>query len=142
MSEGISWRLLDHTGDMAVLVRARTLRGLFDGAARALFGVILDLESVEERTEVVVRVEGAVDAEDLLVRFLSELLFLHDARGWLFHRVRIEELETNRVTCVALGEAYDPRRHRVARQVKAVTYHGLRLLEGEGGWSARVVLDL
>jgi len=134
--------LVDHTGDLAVLVRASTLVGIYEASVRALFGVILAEPRVEEREDVTVNVEGALDREDLLVRFLSELLFLHDARGWLFRKARVDELEPTRLKAVASGETFDPRRHRVARQVKAVTYHGLRLVQDAKGWTARIVLDL
>jgi SHS2 domain-containing protein len=109
---------------------------------RALFEVMLDARTVEPRHEVPVRVEGAVDAEDLLVRYLSELLFLHDARGWLFRGARIRTVTDAEIEAAALGETFDPRRHRMDRQVKAVTHHHLLLSRDREGWSARCVLDL
>jgi SHS2 domain-containing protein len=91
---------------------------------------------------VTVRVEDAADAEDLLVRFLSELLFLHDARGWLFRGAEVLEIGAARVVAAAAGEPFDPGRHAILRQVKAVTYHHLLLSEDSSGFSARLVLDL
>ncbi len=136
------YRLLDHTGDIAMLVGAATLPALYDAATRALFDVILDVRSVEPRTRLDVQIEGALDAEDLLVRYLSELLFLHDTADWLFRGAEVRRIESGALSAVALGETFDPRRHAIQRQVKAVTYHGLLLSEDSDGWSARVVLDL
>jgi SHS2 domain-containing protein len=135
-------RLLDHTGDMAILARAPTLAEVFDEAARALFDVILDIRTVEEREAIPVRVEGAADREDLLVRALSELLFLHDARNWVFAAFRVRAMGPTWVEGDALGEPFDAARHEVLRQVKAVTYHRVLLSEEPRGWTARVVLDL
>lgn len=143
MSAEESWyRLIDHTGDMALLVRAGTLRDLHDAAARALFDIILDIRTVEPREALEVVVEGAADASDLLVRFLSELLFLHDARHWVFRSFRVDDLSEKRIEGQAIGETFDPARHAILRQVKAVTYHHLLLSEDRDGWSARLVLDL
>ncbi len=89
-----------------------------------------------------VEIGEAVDREDLLVRFLGELLFLHDAKDWVFSGARVASLSRIALRGEALGERFDPARHRIARQVKAVTYHHLLLSEDRGGWSARVVLDL
>ncbi len=136
------YQFLDHTGDLALMVRAPTLRELYGASAAALFDVILDIRTVEPRHEVPVHVHDAADEEDLLVRFLSELLFLHDARGWVFHACRVDELESDRFEGVALGEMFDPERHTILRQVKAVTYHHLLLHQDREGWSARLVLDL
>jgi SHS2 domain-containing protein len=138
-----SWyRVLEHAGDIAVLVRAPTLPGLYDAASRALFDMILDVRTVEAREAVAVVIEDAVDGEDLLVRYLSELLFLHDARGWLFNGARVRHVGGGRVDGDALGEPFDSGRHRIERQVKAVTYHNLLVSEDREGWSARFVLDL
>lgn len=136
------FRLLDHTGDIALLVRAGSLEELFDVASRALFEVILDTRTVEPAERVGIEVRDAVDHEDLLVRFLSELLFLHDARGWVFRGAESIEFEPGGVRARAVGEPIDPRRHAVQRQVKAVTYHHLLVSQDAEGWSARIVLDL
>jgi SHS2 domain-containing protein len=136
------YRLLDHTGDIAILVGAPTLGGIYDAATRALFDVILDVRTVEPRERVEVRVAGAVDAEDLFVRYLSELLFLHDTAGRVFCGAEVLGLGAGAMAAVALGETIDPARHAIQREVKAVTYHHLLLSEDREGWSARVVLDL
>ena len=138
----MTYRLIDHTGDMAVLVRAPTLPEIFDASTRALFDVILDVRTVRSTEVERIEVSGAQDREDLLVRYLSELLFLHDARGWLFCGARARELQDHACIVEARGERFDPSRHAVDRQVKAVTYHHMLLSEDRDGWSARIVLDL
>jgi SHS2 domain-containing protein len=143
VSGEVPWyRLIDHTGDIAMLVRAATLPSLYDAAARALFDVILDVRTVEPRERLEVVIEDAADAEDLLVRFLSELLFLHDSRDWVFRGAEILEMGSDRLRADAVGERFEPARHAILRQVKAVTYHRLLLSEDAEGWSARLVLDL
>lgn len=143
MTREATWyRILDHTADIAVLVRAPTLPGLYDAATRALFDVILDVRTVEPREPSRVEIADAEDAEDLLVRYLSELLFLHDARDWVFRGARVEAVGARSLVAHPMGERFDPARHRIERQVKAVTYHDLLLSEDRDGWSARFVLDL
>jgi SHS2 domain-containing protein len=143
MSDGAPWfRLLDHTGDMAILVRASSLEGLYDGLTRAFFEVLMDTRAIEPAERVAVVVEDAVDAEDLVVRFLSELLFLHDARGWVFRGAEVRTVGDTAIEAEALGEPFDPDRHVIDRQVKAVTHHHLLLSKDRDGWTARCVLDL
>jgi SHS2 domain-containing protein len=139
---GSGHRLVDHTGDMALSVWAPTLPALYDEAARALFAVIVDLDAIEAREELPLSIAGAVDREDLLVRFLAELLFHHDAHRWLFRGFRVRTLDAHAVAGEAIGERMDPARHAIARQVKAVTYHASELREQPAGWSAKIVLDL
>jgi SHS2 domain-containing protein len=128
---------------MGFEVRAGRREDLYEEAARALFELIVDdLGAVRARERVAVEVDGAADPADLLVRFLSELLFLHDARGWLFRGAEVVFVDDGRIRAEGRGERFDPDRHRIARQVKAVTYHGAHVGRDESGWSARIVLDL
>lgn len=143
MSRDCPWyRILDHTGDIAILARAPTHELLYDALTRAFFEVMLDTRTVEPRHEVAVTVPDAVDAEDLVVRYLSELLYLHDAKDWLFRETRVVRLTATEIEALAIGETFDPDRHVIDRQVKAVTHHHLLLSQDHEGWSARCVLDL
>ena len=136
------YRLLDHTGDMALLVRAPSLEELYDAVTRAFFDVMLDVRTIEPRESLSVTVESAADSEDLLVRYLSELLFYHDAHGWLFCGASVLNLTRQSIEAKVAGERFDPARHSIDRQVKAVTYHRLLISQDRDGWTARCVLDL
>jgi SHS2 domain-containing protein len=37
---------------------------------------------------------------------------------------------------------YDPQRHPIDTEIKAVTYHQLRIEQREARWEARVIFDL
>jgi SHS2 domain-containing protein len=36
----------------------------------------------------------------------------------------------------------DASRHRMEHEVKAITYHGLRLEQTAGGWFAEIIVDI
>ena len=82
--------------------------------------------------------------EDLLVRWLSEILFLQDTGGWLFCRYRLEKVDRRgRIARgVAWGEPVDRTRHLLRSEVKAVTYHQIRLVRGRSAWRVRIVFDI
>jgi len=40
------------------------------------------------------------------------------------------------------GDILDPTRHQIGTEIKAVTYHGLRVEQHADGWLAEVILDL
>jgi SHS2 domain-containing protein len=82
--------------------------------------------------------------EDLLVRWLTELLYLHESRSWVFSSFRLEGVDRRRMTArgSAAGEPVDPSRHRLLREVKAVTYHQIRLVRSRGLWRVRIVFDV
>ena len=74
--------------------------------------------------------------------WLRELLFRFDSRHLLFSRfdVRVEE---DGLEARIRGEPLDPARHSLDHEVKAITYHGLRVeQEPGGGWLAEVIVDI
>jgi SHS2 domain-containing protein len=86
-----------------------------------------------------VRLE-AVDDEDRLVQWLNEILVLAVLEGWLFRGADIELAEPGILRAVLRGRAGGS--HRLAGELKSVTYHDL-LLTGSGpGWRARIVVDV
>jgi SHS2 domain-containing protein len=137
-----TWQVFDHTADVGFEVRARTRPELFETAALALFDLITDVSAVEVRAERRVSVE-APDTEELLVRWLSELLFLHDAEGEMFSRFVVSLLTPTHLTARVGGEPFDPARHSVKTEVKAVTYHQVTVRSREDGvQEARFVVDV
>jgi SHS2 domain-containing protein len=135
------FRVLDHPADIGFEAFGSTREEVFANAARALFHLLLDLDSVEPRTEVAVLVEGS-DPASLLVNWLSELLYLNDAEGWLFSEFEVERLDDRSLAARARGEKFDRTRHRAKLQVKAITYHQLELERTAEGWHAQVYVDI
>jgi SHS2 domain-containing protein len=135
------FRILEHPADIGFEAFGATCQDAFANAARALFHLMVDLNSVELRTGVAVQLEGA-DRPSLLVNWLSELLYLHDTDGWLFSEFAVERLDDHSLVAEAQGERYDRARHRVRLQVKAITYHQLRLEQTAEGWRAVVYVDI
>jgi len=77
------YTLIDHTADIGIDVVGATLRELFTNAAFALFDIITDLSKVECTAEYNIKISG-IDREQLLVNWLTELLYLHDVKNLLF----------------------------------------------------------
>jgi len=100
-----------------------------------------DLETVRLRVErrVVLRGESL---ERLMVDWLGELLYLHDVENLLFRRFSIEFVGEDGLKGVAKGEPFQEGIHEIKREVKAITYHQLRIERQGEGWRAQVIFDL
>ena len=133
--------IFEHTADLGLRIRAADLNGLFCEAAEALFGAIV---ANPEAVEAVEEVSFAVSAErfdDLLRDWLAELLFTFDSRHLVLNRFDVRVNETS-LTATARGEVFDPERHEPRMEIKAVTYHGLKLEKTPDGWLAEVIVDI
>ncbi len=138
----MAYRVFDHTADLGIEVTAATLEELYAEAAHALFALLTDLRRVRAGQSREAKAEGENPA-DLLVNFLRELLYAWNGEGFLARRCAIREVTPTRITAVLSGEKFDPARHRIVREIKAVTYHRSELRRtADGGYAARAVFDV
>jgi len=131
----------EHTADIGLIVRGRTLRALYVNAAQGLVSLIVDPRGLREAIVEHVTV-SAPDRQALLAAWLNEILYLLDARRFLPRRCRVTSLTETALEADLVGDAFDERRHTPRRLVKAATYHNLELTRLNGGWEARVLLDV
>jgi SHS2 domain-containing protein len=135
------YETFDHTADLGVRVYGQTAEELFANAAFALFDLLTDLNRVRETLSYDLHVEAA-DREELLVRWLNELLFLTETPGYLFKRFSVSHMDATSMQAVAHGESFDPFRHKFNLEIKAITYHQVAVKEEGGKWEARVIFDI
>jgi SHS2 domain-containing protein len=135
------YETFEHTADVGLRISAADLPGLFAEAARGLFSLIVpDLDSVRQEQAVTFEVPGE-DIEYLLFDWLNELLYRFDAEHWLLARFEVRHHSAG-LSATAYGERLDPLRHRLEHEVKAITYHGLKVEQTAGGWTAEVIVDI
>lgn len=132
---------LSHTGDLGMLVYGHDVPALFAHAAWAMFDLMSDATLIQPRLARTMGVEGS-DLEDLLVRWLSELLYLYDTQRFLYCAAAFTTLEPTRLAATVQGEPFDATRHPIDTEIKAVTYHQIAVKQVDGGWQAQVIFDL
>ncbi len=135
------YETFEHTADVGLRIQATDLDTLFDQAGEALFSLIVeDLAAVEAREVVPIHVDGG-DLPFLLFDWLNELLYRFDGEHRLLARFRAH-VGPDGVDGEAWGETWDPQRHALDHEVKAITYHGLRVEPTPDGWLAEVIVDI
>ncbi len=135
------FEVLDHTADIGLAIYGEDLKTLFEHAGEGFFHIITDLKRVKPRVEKRVELSGE-SLDRLMVDWLGELLYLHDVDHFLFREFVVETVGEEGLKAVAKGEPYREGAHVIKTQVKAVTYHQIRVEKMNGGWRARVILDL
>jgi SHS2 domain-containing protein len=131
----------EHTADLGLRVRAETLDELFAEAGRALFSTLVeDLATVAPGERVEISVAGT-DREYLLFDWLKELLYRFDAEHLLFSRFEVQVSDAGLKGAV-WGEKLDWTRHVLRNEVKAITYHGLKVEREGDGWLAEFIVDI
>ncbi len=131
--------------DAAFEAKGRTLPELFTSAALATTNVMVrNLEAVEPKVERSVALE-AEDVEQLLYKFLQEIIYYKDAEMLLFGKydVSIHSVDGQyELKAKFYGEKLDMKKHNLIVDVKAVTWHKFEVKKTKSGWKAVVVLDI
>ncbi|MEM0227173.1 MAG: archease [Ignisphaera sp.] len=143
------YEFLPHTADIMIKSWGKSLEEAFSEVAKALFEIITDTSSIAPSMEINLEVCGH-DLENLLYRWLEELLYYHDAQNMIFGQFHIEcvkEIVTNneRQYCLygkALGEKFDKDKHESRTVVKAITYHQMRIWIENNLYYLTVVVDI
>jgi len=136
--------ILPHTADGKFRAFGQTLDEAFGNAALAVASLMWDWWEVKKKTSFAVDVRGK-DPEQLLVRFLEEVLFLFDAKGFLLGEVEGLKISDDggerRLRAVFWG---DDRlaEHEIFGAVKAVTYNEMKIEKSCDRWSVQVVVDM
>ena len=131
----------DHTADLGLRIRAADLDALFAEAGQALFETIVeDLKTVRPEKRVDISLTGE-DRDYLFFDWLKELLYHFDSEHLLLGKFEVHVTEKG-LTASAWGEPLDRSRHHLEHEVKAVTYHGLRVERINDEWLAEVIVDI
>ncbi len=131
----------DHTADVGLRIRAADLTSLFEEAGRGLFSLLVDNpDEVRPVDESTIDITG--DQHDyLLFDWLNELLYRFETQQLAISKFDVE-LDENGIHAKLWGECVDPERHKLAHEVKAITYHQLTVEESSAGWLAEVIVDI
>jgi SHS2 domain-containing protein len=140
-SQIAGYRVTPTTADLAVEAWGRDQADVFREGGLGLFSVLCDLETVAPRQSLACRVEGE-SPENLFVRWLNELIFLHEVHGFLACDIQIDRLTDSEVEGRLIGEPENRERHALGLEVKAATLHRLKVAQTPDGWQAYVILDV
>jgi len=165
------YELIDHTADIGIRLSNKTLKGIFEDGAFALFDILCDIKKVQAGFERTISVE-AVNNEELLNEFLSMLLREFTVDNNLISKVKIQDIRTENaptsvgtefipfsaglryatrstqdaqrliLSALISGQPYDPKRHSIKTEIKAVTFHNLAIKKINAGYTAEVVFDV
>jgi protein archease len=133
----VRYEEIEHTADVGIRAYGKTASELFAAAAEGLFSLIADPAKIKPKGEVEIRLR-ADDLPQLLVAWLSELLFLHETQRLLFCKFEVHVRGAS-LRALSWGETIDKRRHELKLAIKAVTYHRLSVDVKKG--VAEVIFD-
>jgi SHS2 domain-containing protein len=130
------------TADVCFLAYGKDLNELFENSASAMFEVMVNTKQIKPEIKRTVEVK-AEDRKSLLFDWLNELLVFYGSENLVFSefKVKLNEKE-NKLMAYCYGEKINPKKHDLRTEVKAATYHQMKIEKVNGKWKAQVIVDI
>lgn len=138
----MAYEYLEHEADIGILAMGKTREQAFEEGAKAMFGVMVDVEKVDQKKKIEVSV-GSDKLDTLFVEWLNALLAQKDLREMVFSKFKVEikEGENFQLRGEAWGDGFKPEQN-FKTEVKAATYSGLKYKRVFGEHHLQCVLDI
>ena len=135
------YEILEHTADIYLRIKGQELEDLFKNAGLAVFQIASRRQFIKDPQHIKLPViQEAANLEELFINWLNELLSLSSAKGVIFHDLKINKLNETGIDAVATGSNII--NYKLNFEIKAATYHQLKVEHTAGGWIAEVILDV
>jgi SHS2 domain-containing protein len=136
MAEPFGFREIEHTADLELHVWAPDLSLLLEQAAKGMYALsgtkLLDAPRISREFHL-----SFLDPESLVVDFLSEILFFSEEDSVGFDSFRISQ-EQDMWFFQLDGAPIQSH----AKEIKAVTFHGIKVRKTEAGLEVNIVFDV
>jgi len=136
-----SFSVIEHTADTGISIEAGDLADLFKTSAEGMFSLITDVEDISISSDFNLKLQED-SLEDLFAGWLKELLFKFDTQRFLPVEYNFHELKSNFLKATIRGGKFDLNEHAINMEIKAVTYHELKVQKTDSGWRAHVIFDI
>lgn len=139
------FELIEHTADVGIKAWGPTITELFENAAKGMFSVITGDEYEPQGSGVEKTIdinENKDDLEALLVSWLSELLYIFNREKIYFNNFKISGLNNRGIKALASGINIDLYQSSRYKEIKAVTFHNLKIEEDVDGFSCTIIFDV
>ncbi len=137
MKESPKFEFMEHTADLKIRVRGKTLDEIFENAALAVSQYLSPDKKIEVKKVKIINVQGA-DSQSLLSNFLDELLYLLDAEGFAVAKAKVT-LRGNNLKAELSGD--DASKYAI-KEIKAATYAEMYIKKSGNEWEAQFVMDV
>ena len=130
---------INHTADVGIVAYGKTLKKLFENSAFGMFSLITSVGKVKEKLLISISID-AHDYEELLITYLNELQYYYSTKKVLFKRFEIPTLTETHLDANISGEKISE--HEISHDIKAATYHNLKIEKTNNGYKTQIIFDV
>lgn len=135
----MSFEEIEHTADLLFRCRGKTIDELFSETASAMFSVMFEFRKDKGIKK---EIELESDSyENLLVDFLSELIFLSETESLVFSSAKVK-ITDNSLRALISGEKYNNKIHSEGAEIKGISRSGAKIVNKDGIYQVDIIFDV
>jgi len=135
----MSFEELEHTADFLFKCRGNTKDELFSETASAMFSVMFENRNQKNiRTEIELSSDSS---ENLLLDFLSELLFISETENLVFSEAQVR-IKNNSLNALILGDKFNLEQHSGGTEIKGISRSGINIRKISGMYEICIIFDV
>jgi SHS2 domain-containing protein len=139
------WKEIEHTADVGIIAYGKTLEELFENAAFGMLSISYGNLSIKSNFSLKIDIEEP-DETHLLVAWLSELNYLTLTNDFLTHSINdlkiTQSKESWRLQVEISGTQAGTFLDFFNTEIKAVTYHKLKIQKKKNHFECQVIFDI
>ena len=141
------FKRVEHLSDTGIEFYGNSPEELFENAAKGMFSIITDLESITSRDKIKISLAASHgNMEDLLILWLERLIYHFETDSMVFAVFKVSTIKRcgkgYTLDAEIMGEGFDSGRHEIKIGIKAPTYHQLAIKNMGQKWWGRVIFDI
>ena len=137
----MQYRLIDHTADFGIEVKGTDQNNLYVNAALAMFDLITNTSTLVGKSDSSLNVQGS-DMCDLMINWLRELLYLWNGEKMLLKVADIHSISEKKLSATITYDLFEPDIHEIKNEIKAVTYHKIKVEQKSEYWISNIIFDV
>ncbi len=145
------YKFIDHIADIAVVIYGNTIEELLLNSVLAFREAIVEeVENSENpsslsesSTKIISLKENSF--EEILVNLLSEINYYFHTQKWICisaNKININKKDEIEFSAEIFGEEFNPAKHNLKEEIKAVTFHQMKIENVKGIYSTKIVFDI
>lgn len=139
------YKFVEHPADIAIEVEGNSLEEIFISACHAWQNVVINFNSTINESSKKFILNG-INPEILLIDLLNELNFQLYSKKWVFITIQnmiIEKTDSNyHLEVEMFGQTFNPGIHTMKEEIKAITYHQMKIEEVGNHLRTLIVFDI
>jgi SHS2 domain-containing protein len=131
------YKIAQHTADIGLELSGKKIEEIFESALLGMMNILNPIKISDTIIKREIKVES-VDISSLIVDFLNEVLYFCNTENEFYDKIKFKEISDNNLIAELRGKKCGG----FGEDIKATTYHGVKIEKEKDNFRVNVIFDV